>query len=150
MIDCRRASFEELPAVARLRQQMAIEMGGDWDVAHPGWRTKFAQYFGGKQTSGRGQVFLALDGGEAVGMAAISMVDDYRSFALNLISAHVNAVYVRPEYRRTGIARRLMALCIDWARESGCVRVRLRTSDDGEALYRNLGFREGREMELTL
>ncbi len=125
-------------------------MGGDWDVAHPGWRTRFAQYFRGKQHSGRGQVFIALDGDEVIGTAIISTVDDYRAFALNLVSAHVNAVFVKARYRRQGIARRLMRLAIDWARARGCVRVRLRTSDDGQALYVSLGFKPGTEMELTL
>lgn len=150
MIECRAAQPDEIAGVARLRQQMARETGGDWDVAHPGWRARFAQFFGGKQWSGRGEVFVAMNGAEMVGCVVIAMVDDYRAFALNLINAHVNAVYVKPEYRRKGIARRLMRLAIDWARRRGCVRVRLRSSDDGAKLYESLGFRPGREMELPL
>lgn len=150
MIECREARFDELPAVARLRQRMAQEMGGDWDVSHPGWRTRFAQFFGGKQSSGRGQVIVALDGERTIGTAVITMVDDYRSFSLNIVSAHVNAVYVEPGYRRRGVARNLLRLAIDWARRHGCVRVRLRSSDEGVALYESLGFCPGREMELML
>lgn len=129
---------------------MAEEMGGDWDIAHPGWRTRFAQYFGGKQCSGRAAVFVALAHGEIVGTAIVSIVDDYRAFALHLASAHVNAVYVAPPFRRQGIARRMVEHAIAWARERKCVRVRLRTSAGGAALYASLGFRTGTEMELML
>lgn len=150
MIECRGAEFEEMPLVARLRAQMAAEMGGDWDVAHPGWRTRFAQYFGGRQRSAKAQAFLAFDGADAVGCLIVSVADDYRSFVLNLESAHVNAVYVRPSHRRAGIATQLIRLAIRWARARGCVRMRLRSSDAGRGLYESLGFRAGREMEMML
>jgi GNAT superfamily N-acetyltransferase len=65
-------------------------------------------------------------------------------------SAWVNAVYVRPAYRRRGVGRRLMELIVAWARERDCVNVRLRASEDGKLLYETLGFHQGREMELPL
>lgn len=150
MIECRVARADEMAAVARLRQRMAEEMGGDWDIAHPGWRTRYMQYYAGRQASGRTQVFVALDDGKVIGSVIIGVVDDYRAYALNLVSAHVNGVYVVPEHRRKGVARRLMELAVGWARAKGCVRVRLRSSDEGRHLYESIGFHTGREMELTL
>ena len=150
MIECRTANPDDLAAVARLRQRMAEEMGGDWDIAHPGWRTRYMQYFAGRQASGRTQVFVAVDEGKVVGSAIVGTVEDYRAYALNLVSAHINAVYVLPSHRRRGIARRLMELAVGWSRAKGCIRVRLRASDEGRHLYESLGFHTGREMELTL
>ena len=124
-------------------------MGGDFDALAPGWRAKFCQYFGGKQAAGNAQLFLAFDTGQAVGCATISILDDYRNFVFNQRAAHVNAVFVKPAYRRRGIARRLMELAVAWARERGCRRVRLRASDEGRLLYQTLGFAAGREMELS-
>lgn len=124
-------------------------MGGDFDALAPGWRAKFCQYFGGKQAAGNAQLFLAFDTGQAVGCATISILDDYRNFVFNQRAAHVNAVFVKPAYRRRGIARRLMELAVAWARERGCTRVRLRASDEGRLLYQTLGFAAGREMELS-
>lgn len=125
-------------------------MGGDFDALAPDWRAKFCQYFGGKQAAGNAQLFLAFDTGQPVGCATISIVDDYRNFVFNMPAAHVNAVYVKPAYRRRGIARRLMEMAVEWARERSCTRVRLRASDDGRLLYQTLGFAPGREMELVL
>jgi GNAT superfamily N-acetyltransferase len=149
-VDCRAASAHEYPVAAQLRQEMALEMGGNFDAAATDWRERFSTYFAAKQTADVAQLFIAYDGDEAVACAIVSILDEYRRYALGTYSAFVNAVYVRPGYRRHGIGKRLMTLAIAWAVDHGCVRVRLRTSDEGRALYERLGFRVGREMELDL
>jgi GNAT superfamily N-acetyltransferase len=147
-IECRAAGVDEYPAAAQLRQEMGLAWGDDFDAKSPDWRTKFCTYFGGKQTSGSAQLFLAYEGGTPIGCAIISILDHYRRYAFGTEIGYVNAVYVRPEYRRRGIASELMEHAIAWARERGCSGVRLRASDEGRVLYERLGFREGREMEL--
>jgi GNAT superfamily N-acetyltransferase len=149
-VDCRAAHVEEYTAAARLRQDMAIEMGGNFDAAASDWRERFGAYFAAKQAADTAQLFLAYDGDQAVGCAVISILDEYRRSAFGTLSAYVNAVYVRPAYRRRGVAKRLMMLAISWAIDHKCVRIRLRTSEEGRGLYENLGFRAGREMELDL
>lgn len=150
MINCREAAFDEYPLAAQMRQEMALEMGDDLDAEYPGWRPKFCAFFGGRQGCGKAQLFLAFEDDRAVGMATVSINDDYRRFVLGVASAYVNAVYVHPEYRRRGIARRLMQLILAWARSRDCARVRLRSSEDGRPLYESLGFMPGREMEFHL
>ena len=149
-VECRAAALDEFPAAARLRGEMAREMGSDFDAMAADWQTKFCAYFAGKQAAGAGQLFLAVDGATPVGCATITVLDDYRRYCFGTLRAQVNAVYVRPAYRRRGIAKRLMQLAIAWARERGCKRVRLHASEDGRHLYELLGFSEGREMELDL
>jgi len=139
-----------LPIAAQLRAEMEIEFGDDYDARDPGWREKFCEFYGERQRAGRGQLFFALDGDAIAGMAIVSIVDEWRTHCFGQRFAYVNAVFVRPQYRRRGIARKLMTLAVDWARSQNCVRIRLRTSEDGRALYEALGFRSGREMELDL
>lgn len=149
-IELRAAKPQEFGMAAQLRAEMAREMGDDWDARSSAWRARFSKYFGAKQRDGVAELFLAFDGGEAVACVVVSILDDYRRFTFDTPSAFVNAVYVRPAYRRRGIASRLMNMAVSWARDRGCVRVRLRTSEDGRALYSSLGFKTGREMELDL
>ena len=59
-------------------------------------------------------------------------------------------VYVYPQFRRKGIARRLMQTMIDWCRKEGFAAVYLHASKDGKPLYENLGFEQPREMRLKL
>lgn len=149
-IECRAAGANEYPAAADLRQAMALEMGGGFDAMARDWRTKFCAYFGGKQSAGNAQLLLAFDGETPIGCVTVSLAEDYRRYCFGTLSAYVNAVYVKPAYRRRGIARRLMQLAIAWARERGCTRLRLRASEEGRFLYEELGLREGREMEMDL
>jgi GNAT superfamily N-acetyltransferase len=59
-------------------------------------------------------------------------------------------MYTEPEYRRRGLARRLMETMIGWCREQGFVFVALHASDDGRPLYELLGFTPTNEMRLML
>ena len=51
-------------------------------------------------------------------------------------------VYVKPEYRRRGIAKRMMEELISFAKESGLDNVELKSTDSGYELYRSLGFED--------
>ena len=55
-------------------------------------------------------------------------------------------VYVDRDYRRRGLARRLMETIIEWARETRVVRLVLHASAEGRPLYESLGFEATNEM----
>ena len=59
-------------------------------------------------------------------------------------------MYTEREFRRRGLARRLMQAMIDWCREQGYKTVSLHASDFGRPLYESLGFKPTNEMRLTL
>ena len=59
-------------------------------------------------------------------------------------------VYTYPEYRRQGIARRLMRTMIEWCQKAGFQSVSLHSSEDGRPLYESLGFKTTEEMKLVL
>lgn len=150
-ITYRAATLEDYAAGAQLRSEMAHEMGArDFVDASFDWRERFVEYFRAKSERGDAQLFLAFDGEIPVGSATVSILEEYRRYVLDISSAWVNAVYVKPEYRRCGIGKTLMLLAIDWARTKGCRRIRLRSSDEGRLLYESLGFIPTAEMELRL
>lgn len=150
MIGCRPATLDEFPVAAQLRAEMGLDWGEDYDAAEPKWRARFCEYFAALQRDGRGQLFLTFDGETPVGMTIVSLRDEWRSYVFGTRFAFVNAVYVKPAYRRRGIGRGLMLRAIAWAEEKKCTRIRLRTSEEGRALYESVGFRSGREMERDL
>jgi GNAT superfamily N-acetyltransferase len=55
-------------------------------------------------------------------------------------------VYVVPEYRQQGLARRLMLAILDWCVEQGIERVALHPSVMGRHLYETLGFTPSNEL----
>jgi GNAT superfamily N-acetyltransferase len=149
-VTVRPAALEELDVAGALRARMAEEEGLRWDEESPGWRARYVEFFARKQRTGDAQLYYAESAGRIVGMAAFSVLDEYRAAAFGQPRGWVNSVFVVPELRRRGIARELMRRGLEWMRRRGCVVVRLRTSDDGERLYEALGFVRGREMELRL
>jgi ribosomal protein S18 acetylase RimI-like enzyme len=59
-------------------------------------------------------------------------------------------VYTQPDYRRRGLARRLMQTIFDHCRKNKITVVALHASDHGRALYESLGFKQTNEMRLLL
>jgi ribosomal protein S18 acetylase RimI-like enzyme len=144
------ATSDTFAVAARMRADMALEMGNDWDSDHPGWHTRFIEFFTEKQRSRHGEAFLAYCHDEYVGMTIASLTEDYHSYALGRTSGRINSVYVKPQFRRRGIARELMLTATGWLRDAGCVVVRLNSSEEGVHLYSSLGFKPRREFELQL
>jgi GNAT superfamily N-acetyltransferase len=63
--------------------------------------------------------------------------------------AHVMNIYTEPEYRRRGLARRIMQPILEWCEAEGIDRVTLSASEEGKPLYESLGFRQAPEMSLS-
>lgn len=64
-------------------------------------------------------------------------------------TGYVLSVATDPRFRRQGHARAVVVATLDWFRDRGVPRVDLHASDQGESLYRDLGFHEPRGVALT-
>ena len=62
--------------------------------------------------------------------------------------AIIQNAYTEPEWRRRGLAALLIKRIIDWTREQRIGSVVLHASDDGRAVYQQLGFVQTNEMRL--
>ena len=68
--------------------------------------------------------------------------DTQRAYILNM--------YTEPEYRKRGIARRIMNAILDHCRAEGLHSVSLHASEFGRPLYVSIGFEPTNEMRLKL
>jgi GNAT superfamily N-acetyltransferase len=57
-------------------------------------------------------------------------------------------VYTEPEFRRQGVARRIVDTILHWIRMRGLRSANLHASDEGRVLYEKLGFVATNEMRL--
>lgn len=147
----RELSLAEFPAITDLRHEMIREIDGeDLDATTPGWRDRYVAFFAGYQRAGRGGVWVVEDQGEIVGLAASYMPQNHRTEIVGSSQLYICNVYVKPAWRRKGIAKALTLHAVEWARAKGCQVVRLRTSDMGRPLYTSVGFVPSNEMELVL
>jgi len=62
----------------------------------------------------------------------------------------IQNVYTEPDFRRLGLARRLMETVVEWCRAEGFASVSLHASVFGRPLYESMGFEQTNEMRLRL
>lgn len=88
-------------------------------------------------------VYLAESGGRPVGTACLSILPNITYDCRP--TAFIEAVVVRYEHRRRGVARLILGRALDDARRDSCFKVQLLTHkrhaiDGAHDLYRSLGF----------
>ncbi|HKW45379.1 MAG TPA: GNAT family N-acetyltransferase [Candidatus Eremiobacteraceae bacterium] len=142
---------EELDLAADLRERMTREIQGDGDEGYdPRTHDRFVDFYRALIAAGNSATFVAEHAGALCGMASVYKLVNHRSEIFDQPSAYVSNVYVKPQYRRRGLATTLTRMCVDWARARGCVVARLRTSSMGRNVYSAMGFVQSDEMELPL
>jgi GNAT superfamily N-acetyltransferase len=149
-IDIRLSREDELPALLDMRRAMTLELDSQNLDANPTWRTRFARFVNELAATDDIAFFVAEHDGQLVGMGGVYKLRNHRSVIYGAASAYVTSIYVRPEYRRKGLASRITESAVQWARDHRCVVIRLRASTGGRHVYETLGFKSTDEMELKL
>ena len=89
---------------------------------------------------------LAIENNRAVGCATMCYIDLMPTFAHpSGRRAHLMNVWTDKEYRRRGIAEKLVTMLIEEARARGASEISLDTTEAGRPFYRKLGFQESGE-----
>lgn len=84
---------------------------------------------------------IAVEQGRAVACATLSYINVLPTFDHPTGKrAHLMNVYTSEQFRRQGIARKMVTLLIEEARERGCTEISLDATEQGRPLYKSLGF----------
>ena len=84
---------------------------------------------------------LAFDGDEVVGCASMSFMRIMPTFSHPTGKrAHLMNVYTRNEFRRQGIARKMVELLIEETWKKGVTEISLDATESGRPLYVSMGF----------
>jgi GNAT superfamily N-acetyltransferase len=151
-ITIREAIPADLDVVMHHRRHMFEDMGHREPAALDAMEASSRPIFARGLADGSYRGWLAVDasgrvvaGGGIIRLAYHSSPRDpepRRSWIVNM--------YTEPEYRRQGLARRLMEAMIEWCRGQRMANVFLHASDEGRPLYDSLGFTSTNEMRLAL
>jgi GNAT superfamily N-acetyltransferase len=153
--DIRLATPADALLLAAQRVAMFRDMGRTTPAIEQPLFDSCAVYFENAVASGEYVGWIAQLAGDphaAIGGAGVQFrpliprTDPTGQFLLAGREGLILNVYVDPEHRRQGVARRLMETLIRWAPGAGIVRLVLHASPDGRRLYEALGFRESNEM----
>ena len=94
---------------------------------------------------------LAMDGDKVIGCASMSFMRIMPTFSHPTGKrAHLMNVYTSKEYRRQGIAEKMVKMLIDITWQRGATEISLDATETGRPLYEKLGFKDSTEcMVLT-
>lgn len=85
---------------------------------------------------------LCIENGEPVACANLCYLSMMPTFSHPTGKrAHLMNVYVKKEFRRKGLAKKMLELLIDEARTRGITEISLDATEKGKPLYESLGFK---------
>ncbi len=148
MIEIIKADYTHIDDCMALRWEMMKHLNKDSDVQiSENLLFNAERYFSnGDQTT-----MLAYDGEALVGCASICYITLMPTFSHpSGKRAHIMNVYTRESHRKQGIARRMMTLLLDEARQRGVTHVTLDATEDGRPLYLSMGFNSTDSMGIVL
>ena len=138
MIEYRRLEKKDLDEFIRIRINQLREEGATEDID---LKPALMDYYNRHLSDGTFVSYLAVDGDKIVGTSGMSFVEKPPYFGcpsgkLGLLSS----MYTDKDYRRQGIAKKLLSLVVEEARAYGCGTVQITASDMGVLLYTDFGF----------
>lgn len=139
MMNYRIATIADCDELTRLRMAMRKELdkGFQEDTLLP--LTK--DFFQRNILNGSHVAFVCEDEGHLVadvGLTLFEMMPTTKSPNGKVV--RLMNMYVAPQYRRRGIAQKLLETSVKYAKELGCTRIMLNPSKMGKPLYLNFGF----------
>lgn len=143
MITYKKVDNELIETALKMRRELLAIIYGKDEREFEGEFTRLsAEFF----ANGDQSTVLAFDGERCVDCATICYISLMPTFDHPVGKrAHIMNVYTNANYRRQGIARQMVNMLLDEARERGVTYVSLDATENGRPLYKSLGFDENSE-----
>ncbi|HEV3155495.1 MAG TPA: GNAT family N-acetyltransferase [Candidatus Baltobacteraceae bacterium] len=145
MAPIRQAGVADIPVLVDLWHAMLVECDLVGSGLVDDWRSRLEKAFAAEITRGSAVWWLAEIGQDVAGTCAI-FEQRGRSQIFIDRKATLGGMYVRPAFRRRGIALSLAKHAIAWCRQQRFTLIRLHASRDGRPIYEALGFVTATEM----
>ncbi|MGD1713682.1 GNAT family N-acetyltransferase [Dapis sp. BLCC M172] len=152
-INIRTANSQESSLIAKHIYVMWQDIGVPKDSLQYNWLEITKEYIDKARQQLFYQAFLADINNTIVGSVSCQILPDLYPNILKpeyRKQGYIWGVYVEPDYRRQGIAKKLMGEAITYLKSLSCTQVILHASPQGKFLYPHLGFDENNEMRLDL
>ena len=143
MIEYKIAGSEDIELLMSSRLEMlriVNDLDDDYQYDEELIRCSRDYFLNGDQTT-----ILALDEGKVIGCASMSYMWIMPTFSHPTGKrAHLMNVYTNKDYRRQGIARKMVQMLIEDAWSRGATEISLDATESGRPLYESLGFGDNR------
>jgi GNAT superfamily N-acetyltransferase len=152
----RLATVDDIPTLVNHRRRMFEDMYVSKDVtrdpaSYAAMDEAYAVLLRYEIPAGSTRAWVIDDGGTIAASGALKFTDWLpRPDGQRRGLVYVHSVYTVPEYRRQGLARRILKAMMDHCRDNGWPRITLHASELGRGLYEDLGFKPTNEMRLVV
>lgn len=140
----RKANIEDCTELTALRLEMRNERETDnLKENHQTFYDSTYNYFYENIVGGNFVAYIAVENDEIVatsGLCFYSVPPTYKN-TTGLV-AYVMNMYTRQQYRKRGIATKLLDCLINEAKSRNCTKVTLNASDMGKPIYQKYGFKD--------
>jgi GNAT superfamily N-acetyltransferase len=149
----RAAVTADIPELVNLRAVMLTSLGQDAGAEDAPWRQHAATWFGERLARPDDWTFQVVgpQGGTLAACGAAWLTEHVPGpSAPDGRRGYLAFMCTRPEARRRGHGRAILARLIDWTTARGVARLELHASPDGLEMYRRAGFRDGPYLAMHL
>ncbi len=148
----RQATLADMAIIVAHRHQMYEDMGLNDPALYATMEEHFVPWLRERLENGRYREWFAETAeGQVVAGAGLWLQDwppgfhDWSAFR-----GYIFNVYTHRDYRRQGLARRLVQAALDWCGANGITRASLHYSEQGRTLYESMGFEHNNEMRIKV
>ena len=148
-ITTRPVAKHDLKLICEHRERMFAESGRTREALRP-MTVAFEQWLSPRLEDGSYFGWMLEDAGVVIAGLGMMVIDwpPHPSHPADHRRAYILNVFVEPEHRRKGLAKRLMALAEERARELGICYAILHSTRQGRPLYESLGWGPTSEMAI--
>jgi GNAT superfamily N-acetyltransferase len=141
MIEYRKATYNDIHTLTQMRLSMLCDGSSYSEEFKEILSNNTAEYIHKGLTDNSFAAWLASENNQIIAMSGIAFYElPPNDWCPNGKTAYIGNMYTVPEFRKQGIATKLLALVIEEAKERGCERILLNTTDMGRPLYEKFGF----------
>jgi GNAT superfamily N-acetyltransferase len=148
----RQATLADMGIIVAHRHQMYEDMGLHDPTQHAMMEEHFIPWLRKRLENGRYlEWFAETVDGQVVAGAGMWLQDwppGYHGWSP--FRGYIFNVYTEGDYRRKGLARRMVQAALDWCGANGITKVGLHYSDEGRTVYEAMGFEHSNEMRITV
>lgn len=143
MITVEKAGKDRLPDILKIRREMLAVVN---NVPESGISDEIMRISENYFSSEEHTTALAYCDGKLAGCASICWLNVMPTYSHPTGKrGHIMNVYTRSEYRRMGVARKMVEFLISEARARGVTHISLDATEMGRPLYEELGFYSSEE-----
>ena len=146
--ETRLATTADASLIAAHRRAMFEAMGSAGPETLDEMTRNFEPWLVPRLADGRYTGWITTHGGQPIASAGLLVLDwpPHPRDPAGTERGYILNVFVDPRYRRRGLARSLIQLCLDEARRRQLRVTTLHASHEGRAVYEQLGFTASNEM----